>query len=145
MLSDQMAITRGTTILALRDVFTVTDASYDKHLRPMITDILTTMMRDSDVDNRRLSLNTFNAAIRNKRELVFPHLNVLLPLVMDQTFEDQSLIREVSMGPFKHKVDDGLEVRKVSLISNKSTSCIVTSNRVLMKPCTRSWRLLPLA
>jgi len=117
MLSDQIATTRGTAILALRDVFTVTDASYDKALRPIIVEILTAMMRDSDVENRRLSLNTFNAAVRNKRELILPHLSILLPLVMDQTFEDQSLIREVSMGPFKHKVDDGLEVRKVSLTS----------------------------
>jgi len=119
MLSDQIATTRGTAILALRDVFTVTDASYDKALRPIIVEILTAMMRDSDVENRRLSLNTFNAAVRNKRELILPHLSILLPLVMDQTFEDQSLIREVSMGPFKHKVDDGLEVRKVSLTSPK--------------------------
>ena len=106
--------TRGTAILAFRDVFTIADASYDQDLRPIVVDVLTTMMRDSEVDNRRSSLNTFNAAVRNKVHLIMPHITKLLPLVIDQTFKDRSLIREVTMGPFKHQVDDGLEVRKVS-------------------------------
>ena len=79
-------------------------------------EMLTTMMRDGDVENRRSSLNSFNAAVRNKFRLIGPHLMVLIPLVVDQTLKDTSLIREVSMGPFKHLIDDGLETRKVSTI-----------------------------
>lgn len=105
---------RSTAILAFRDVFTISDISYDQDLRPVIVDVLTTMMRDAEVDNRRSSLNTFNAAVRNKIHLIMPHITQLLPLVIDQTFKDPNLIREVQMGPFKHQVDDGLEVRKVS-------------------------------
>lgn len=111
--SDQTAAVRGVAILAFRDVFTVTDSSYDKDLRPVIVEVLTTMMRDADVENRRQSLNTFNAAARNKPDLLLPHLNTLMPLVLDQSVKDPSLMREVSMGPFKHMVDDGLELRKV--------------------------------
>jgi cullin-associated NEDD8-dissociated protein 1 len=70
------------------------------------------MMRDSDVENRRTALSTFAAAVRNKLHLLLPHINAVLPLVLDQARKDPSLIREVSMGPFKHTVDDGLEVRK---------------------------------
>lgn len=77
-----------------------------------MTDVLTTILRDSDVENRRLALSTFAAAVRNKSHLLLPHLSALLPLVLDQAHKDPSLIREVSMGPFKHTVDDGLEVRK---------------------------------
>jgi len=77
-----------------------------------MTDVLTTVLRDSDVENRRLALSTFAAAVRNKSHLLLPHLSILLPLVLDQAHKDPSLIREVSMGPFKHTVDDGLEVRK---------------------------------
>ena len=73
------------------------------------------MMRDAEVDNRRSSLNTFNAAVRNKVHLILPYLTKLLPLVLDQTFKDRNLMREVTMGPFKHQVDDGLEVRKVGI------------------------------
>lgn len=96
----------------MRDVFTSTDSSYNKYLRAIIIDALTSALSDKNLDNRRLALNTFNAAARNKPLLVLPHLHAFLPLVFAQTFEDPSLIREVNMGPFKHKVDDGLEVRK---------------------------------
>ena len=40
-------------------------------------------------------------------------LHSLLPLLYEETVVNTALIRFVEMGPFKHKVDDGLEVRKV--------------------------------
>lgn len=114
LLSNDSTAIRRTAIVAFRDVFTIADQTYDKELRPIIVDVLTTMMRDSEVENRRSSLNSFNAAVRNKAALVFPQMGQLLPLVIDQTLKDPSLMREVPMGPFKHTVDDGLEVRKVN-------------------------------
>lgn len=128
LLADGSVSIRGTAILAFRDVFTIADASYDQDLRPIIVDILTTMMRDAEVDNRRSSLNTFNAAVRNKVHLILPHLTKLLPLVLDQTIKDRNLIREVTMGPFKHQVDDGLEVRKVGYITRPSSRTLSTDN-----------------
>ncbi|KAB8360756.1 hypothetical protein FH972_024490 [Carpinus fangiana] len=112
LLDDSDATVRGAAILAFRDIFGGTDISFDKDLRPIIVEVLTTMMRDSDLENRRSALSTFNAATRNKASLVMPHLSQLLPLVVDQTREDPSLIREVKMGPFVHRVDDGLDCRK---------------------------------
>lgn len=105
--------TRDIGILALRDILSSSDSSYDKFLRPTIVEMLSSILQDSNLDNRRSAMNTFNAAARNKASMILPHLTQLLPLVFKQTLEDPSLIREVSMGPFKHKVDDGLEVRKV--------------------------------
>lgn len=70
------------------------------------------MLNDTDLDNRRLALTTFNSAARNKLELVTPHLGEILPLAMKETVVRPDLVREVTMGPFKHKVDDGLELRK---------------------------------
>lgn len=113
--------------MAFRDVFTIADATYDKDLRPMIVDVLTTMMRDPEVDNRRSSLNTFNAAARNRSALVSPQMASLLPLVIDQTYKDKTLMREVPMGPFKHVVDDGLEVRKVSQSWLSTAGCRLTA------------------
>lgn len=81
----------------------------------MMIEVLTFIMRDSNLENRRAALNTFNAAVKNKSDLIMPSLTQLMPLVLDQTLIDPSLIREVQMGPFKHKVDDGLECRKVCL------------------------------
>src|SRR5690606_5892784 len=40
------------------------------------------------------------------------YLGNLLPLVYRESQIRPELVREVQMGPFKHKVDDGLEVRK---------------------------------
>ena len=77
--------------------------------------MLSLMLDDSNIENRRLALGTLNAAIHHKSHIVLPQLANLLPLVLKDSKIDKDLIREVQMGPFKHKVDDGLELRKVSL------------------------------
>ncbi|KAF2486209.1 armadillo-type protein [Neohortaea acidophila] len=103
---------RGMVISALRYVFSDTDSSYNASLNPYIIPMLETMMADEDLENKRLSLSTFNSALHNKPDLVLPHLSSLLSYAMQATVPRPELIREVSMGPFKHKVDDGLEIRK---------------------------------
>jgi hypothetical protein len=55
-----------------------------------------------------------NAAAHNKPALVVEHLRQALPLLYAQTVIDESLIRIVDLGPFKHKIDDGLELRKAA-------------------------------
>lgn len=73
------------------------------------------MLNDTDLGNHRLALTTVNSAIHNKMNLILPHLNQLLPAVIGDTQIKPELVREVQMGPFRHKVDDGLELRKVTL------------------------------
>jgi len=63
---------------------------------------------------RRHAMSTLNSASHNKPELIMGHFNELLPYVMKETVIKPELIREVTMGPFKHKIDDGLEVRKAA-------------------------------
>jgi cullin-associated NEDD8-dissociated protein 1 len=74
------------------------------------------MLSDRDLSNHRLALTTLNSAIHNKMKIILPHLKELLPAVVGDTQIKPELIREVQMGPFKHKVDDGLELRKVCFI-----------------------------
>lgn len=105
---------RGMVVSALRYVFSDTDSSYDANLKNLIVPMLATMLADSDLDNQRLSLTTFNSALHNKPDLVLPNLADLLPYAMQATVIRPELIREVQMGPFKHKVDDGLELRKAA-------------------------------
>lgn len=111
-LSDSKPTVRGMVISALRYTFSDTDPSYDVYLQPSIVPMLTTMLNEEDLNNRRLALTTFNSAAHNKPDLILPHLESLLPLALKETVINTDLIREVSMGPFKHKVDDGLELRK---------------------------------
>jgi cullin-associated NEDD8-dissociated protein 1 len=60
-------------------------------------------------------MTTLNSAAHNKPDLILPHLGDLMPYVLAESVIKEELIREVMMGPFKIKVDDGLEVRKVCL------------------------------
>ncbi|PNI73418.1 CAND2 isoform 1 [Pan troglodytes] len=53
-------------------------------------------------------------AVHNKPSLVWDLLDDILPLLYQETKIRRDLIREVEMGPFKHTVDDGLDVRKAA-------------------------------
>ena len=41
-------------------------------------------------------------------------LPTLLPLLYGETVKKPELRHEVNLGPFKHTVDDGLEIRKAA-------------------------------
>ena len=111
-MNDRKGSVRGMVISALRYTFSDTDEAYDEFLRPIVVPMLVQMLNEPDLENRRLALMTFNSAMHNKPEIIFPSLDQLLPLAMKETVVKPELIREVQMGPFKHKVDDGLEIRK---------------------------------
>ena len=74
--------------------------------------MLLVMLQDSDMEIRRLAMTTLNSAAHNKPDLILPHLGELMPYVMSESVVKPELVREVMLGPFKHTVDDGLEVRK---------------------------------
>ena len=99
-------------IQAIRYTLPDSDESVDVILKSLLVNMLTTMLHDTELENRRLALTTLNSAAHNKPDLILPHLNDLLPLVMKESLINPELVREVTMGPFKHKIDDGLEVRK---------------------------------
>lgn len=98
------------------------------------------MLTDSDLDNQRLALGALNSATHNKSDIIFPHLAQLIPLVMKESKINPALIREVQMGPFKHKVDDGLELRKVRCNQCRSYNLSNHHCRALTRPCILSWR-----
>ncbi|EGG09774.1 uncharacterized protein MELLADRAFT_42468 [Melampsora larici-populina 98AG31] len=104
---------RMTCVTSIR--FTLTDdtAGFDEHLGPFLTDFLI-HIRDTDLSVRALALSVLDSATHNKPELIKDILGELLPLLYAETVVDQSLVRFVEMGPFKHRVDDGLETRKLA-------------------------------
>ena len=112
-LQDPTPTVRGMVIQAIRFTFADSDDAFDEVLKSMLIKMLTTMLNDPNIENRRLALSTLNSATANKSAIVLPHLAQLIPLVMKESRTNTDLIREVQMGPFKHKVDDGLELRKV--------------------------------
>lgn len=71
-------------------------------------------LEDPDMNVRRVALVAFNSAAHNKPSLVRDLLDQILPKLYAETNVKKELIREVEMGPFKHKVDDGLDIRKAA-------------------------------
>lgn len=120
LLRDPKPSVRAMIIQAIRYTLPDGDEAFDAVLKGTLIDILTTMLQDPELENRRLAMTTLNSAAHNKPDLIVPNLGTLLPLVINESEIKPELIREVMMGPFKHKVDDGLEVRKVCLIFHLS-------------------------
>ncbi|KFX97846.1 hypothetical protein O988_04645 [Pseudogymnoascus sp. VKM F-3808] len=111
-LQDPSPSIRAMGIQAIRYTLPDSDEAFDAILKNSLIDMLTTMLNDTELENRRLALTTLNSAAHNKSDILLPRLGQLMPLVLKASVIQPELIREVMMGPFKHKVDDGLEVRK---------------------------------
>ena len=114
LLSNPAAETRATVVYSLK--FTITDQAPMKDLAGSISDFLL-LLKDSEVMVRRAALTTLNSATHNKPGLIRPVLRTdwLLPALYGETVYKQELVRTVNLGPFQHKVDDGAELRKLSL------------------------------
>ena len=112
-LEDPTPTVRGMVIQAIRFTLADSDEAFDEVLKPMLLKMLMTMLNDPNLENRRLALTTLNSAMQHKPEIILPHLAQLIPFIMKESKVNKDLVREVKMGPFTHKVDDGLEIRKV--------------------------------
>jgi len=139
-LKDKVPSVRAMVIQAIRYTLPDVDEAFDAVLKTLLVDMLITMMHDAELENRRLALTTLNSAAHNKPDLILPHLSQLLPLVMKESVVKPELVREVMMGPFKHKVDDGLEVRKVKRPFLFSLPSLIL-DRAHTRHCIHSWKL----
>ncbi|XP_048590232.1 cullin-associated NEDD8-dissociated protein 1 [Nematostella vectensis] len=107
------AFARSTVVTAVK--FTISDhpQPIDQLLKGSISQFLRTV-QDTDLNVRRVALVTFNSAAHNKPSLIRDLLDDILPQLYNETKIRKELIREVEMGPFKHTVDDGLDIRKAA-------------------------------
>lgn len=110
---DAKPASRATVISALRYTFTEASAEFDVLLNSVLMDFLA-LIADSDLTVRRLALSALNSAARLKPHLIRDQLQFILPNLYKETVVNPDLIRTVQMGPWKHKVDDGLEARKTA-------------------------------
>nr|XP_060622249.1 cullin-associated NEDD8-dissociated protein 1-like [Anolis sagrei ordinatus] len=112
-LSSGSPYARSTVVTAIK--FTISDQPQpiDPLLKGCIGDFLKTL-QDPDLNVRRVALAMFNSAAHNKPSLIRDQLSTVLPHLYNETKIRRELIREVEMGPFKHTVDDGLDVRKAA-------------------------------
>ena len=68
----------------------------------------------TDLQVRRGALLALNCVAHNKPAAVREALPELLPMLYEQTKKRPELVHQVDLGPFKHTVDDGLELRKAA-------------------------------
>lgn len=112
-LQSNSALMRTAVVSAIK--FTISDQPQpiDPLLRQCIGKFLYAL-KDPEPAVRRVALIAFNSAVHNKPSLVRDLLPELLPHLYSETTVKKELIREVEMGPFKHTVDDGLDIRKAA-------------------------------
>ncbi|CDS10708.1 hypothetical protein LRAMOSA11194 [Lichtheimia ramosa] len=112
-LSEPSAYMRATVATAIK--YTIADPTneHDDLLRPTLSGLLP-LLKDESLEVQRLALLTLNSAVHRKQSLVKDILGDMIPLLYQETVVKEELIHTVEMGPFKHKVDDGLEIRKAA-------------------------------
>ncbi|KAL5982815.1 Cullin-associated NEDD8-dissociated protein 1 [Asimina triloba] len=111
--SSRAAFTRATVVIAVKYSIVERPEKIDDIIYPEISSFLM-LIRDNDRHVRRAAVLALSTAAHNKPNLIKGLLPELLPLLYDQTVVKQELIRTVDLGPFKHIVDDGLELRKAA-------------------------------
>ncbi|KAL8527647.1 hypothetical protein ACS0TY_005482 [Phlomoides rotata] len=107
------AFTRATVVIAVKYSIVERQEKIDEILYPEISSFLM-LIKDQDRHVRRAAVLALSTAAHNKPNLIKGLLPELLPLLYDQTVIKKELIRTVDLGPFKHTVDDGLELRKAA-------------------------------
>ncbi|KAG5024111.1 hypothetical protein JHK85_020453 [Glycine max] len=107
------AFTRATVVIAVKYSIVERPEKIDEIIYPEISSFLM-LIKDNDRHVRRAAVLAISTFAHNKPNLIKGLLPDLLPLLYDQTIVKQELIRTVDLGPFKHIVDDGLELRKAA-------------------------------
>lgn len=97
---------------ALRYALPDTTQPFVSLLKNHLVSMLVIMLQDKDLENSRLALTTLNSATHNKPKIILHQLDKVMPMVLNKSEVKLELIREITLGPFKHLVDDGLDVRK---------------------------------
>lgn len=111
--TNRAAFTRATVAVAVKYSIVERPEKIDEILYPEISSFLM-LIRDHDRHVRRAAVLALSIAAHNKPNLIKGLLPELLPLLYDQTIIKKEMIRTVDLGPFKHTVDDGLELRKAA-------------------------------
>lgn len=105
--------TRGVVVGAVKYMVVDKPHALDDLLKDCLLDFLK-LLGDSDRHVRKAAVVALSAVVHHKPGLVTTGLPQLLPLLFDQTVIKPEMIRTVDLGPFKHRIDDGLELRKAT-------------------------------
>jgi len=113
LVESESSAMRWLVVTALRYAITEKPSEADKALAISLPPALM-CIADADRHVRRAAVLTLSSVSHNKPSLIRDNLPDLLPALYGQTVVREDLIRIVDLGPFKHKIDDGLELRKAA-------------------------------
>ncbi|KAF2075079.1 hypothetical protein CYY_003599 [Polysphondylium violaceum] len=104
---------RSTVVTSIKFSIMENKDLVDQHLAQHIDKFLT-LLNDDNLIVKRSALLSLNYIAHNKPALIRGNLATYLPILYNNAKIKPELIREVDLGPFKHKVDDGIEIRKTA-------------------------------
>jgi len=83
-----------------------------------LKDPLLTCLSDEELQVRKSALHSVNVVCRSSTcsEILRPYTEQIFERIREDSKQKPELIREVDLGPFKHKVDDGLPLRKIAYL-----------------------------
>ncbi|GAA96313.1 uncharacterized protein L969DRAFT_76369 [Mixia osmundae IAM 14324] len=112
-LTDQLAGVRAAVVSAVR--FTLIDESSacDPYLTPVLRSMAQSLS-DNDLEVRKYILVTLASLAHHKPAILRQIISEIQAQIYERSKIDTGLIRHVEMGPFKMKVDEGLECRKAA-------------------------------
>lgn len=70
------------------------------------------LVEDKDLNVKKNALEALNAIVHNQPSVIRGELERLEKVAIFETIIKPELITEVDLGPFKHKVDEGIPIRK---------------------------------
>jgi len=75
-------------------------------------------LADEELQVRKAALHSVNVVCRSFScsEILRTHTDLIFERIKEDSKQKPELIREVDLGPFKHKVDDGLPLRKIAYL-----------------------------
>jgi cullin-associated NEDD8-dissociated protein 1 len=85
---------------------------------PLKDALLACLNAEEDFQVRKSALHSVNVVCRSVScsEILRPHTDLIFERIKEDSKQRPELIREVDLGPFKHKVDDGLPLRKIAYL-----------------------------
>lgn len=113
-LGSQSEWVRGCAVAAFRYTLAHSSAAFDAKLYPCVGMFLAGM-GDGSLGVRKMALTALSSAMHSKPDLLRHVMNDLIPLLYKEAEFKAELVVIVQMGPFQHKVDNGLDNRKIAL------------------------------
>ncbi|KAF0974587.1 hypothetical protein FDP41_006619 [Naegleria fowleri] len=104
--------TRSTVIGAIKYAVTDEPSPIDNKLTEDLPVFLAQLNKNQPVSVRRAVVLLLNSVAHNKPEILGDALEKVLPSLYAECVFDPNLVRVIHLGPFTHKIDDGLDLRK---------------------------------